>query len=453
MSSPRKRAQSVTRYATRSQSPQKVDITEAKKDMPKRQPSIHSEAFESEHIIDAGNPYSKATEGARKARTEKTAIDEKLRKYHRFLREENRHYEPGSEERYNEIRAFIANLSGSKAMLDARVYNDIKAILRAHSEKRMQQDEQEAAATTKRKSSSSSSGRSTTASTKAASRIFSPDLAYDDAIESPQTTVTTPTGSPVKRKSVTFEQQEEEEGADEYLNPDYDDDDDDADLLEFAPSLLAAAEKKAALGTADGTFPDEETEHEPSTPKAPRTTTRHAGSKRHLSDAVDLDTAHKRRRRGAHVPASTVSRAEELSSVKKAAAAGEPRGRYQRAVKRQREEGVVPSVELDDDEDRGVMGVVGEKRRSARGKAGRPRKSDTGKAGARPGSGMLMPDAIREFEAGVEDRGGVEMGEVGEGEVRFWPGDPEFLFGETKFLEALKSRQIEEDLAGGEFHG
>ncbi|KAL9578341.1 MAG: hypothetical protein Q9203_007134, partial [Teloschistes exilis] len=41
-----------------------------------------------------------------------------------------------------------------------------------------------------------------------------------------------------------------------------------------------------------------------------------------------------------------------------------------------------------------------------------------------------------------------EEEEEGEGDVKFWPGDPEFMFGETKLLEALKSRQIEEDLAG-----
>ncbi|KAL8773745.1 MAG: hypothetical protein Q9209_001513 [Squamulea sp. 1 TL-2023] len=32
-------------------------------------------------------------------------------------------------------------------------------------------------------------------------------------------------------------------------------------------------------------------------------------------------------------------------------------------------------------------------------------------------------------------------------EVKFWPGDPVFLFGETRYLTALKSRQIEKDLA------
>ncbi|KAL8785791.1 MAG: hypothetical protein Q9213_003169 [Squamulea squamosa] len=34
--------------------------------------------------------------------------------------------------------------------------------------------------------------------------------------------------------------------------------------------------------------------------------------------------------------------------------------------------------------------------------------------------------------------------------VKFWPGDPVFLFGETRYLTALKSRQIEKDLASND---
>ena len=34
-------------------------------------------------------------------------------------------------------------------------------------------------------------------------------------------------------------------------------------------------------------------------------------------------------------------------------------------------------------------------------------------------------------------------------EEEFWPGDAVFLFGETKFLEEVKSREIERDLSGG----
>ncbi|KAL8869779.1 MAG: hypothetical protein Q9174_004011 [Haloplaca sp. 1 TL-2023] len=42
----------------------------------------------------------------------------------------------------------------------------------------------------------------------------------------------------------------------------------------------------------------------------------------------------------------------------------------------------------------------------------------------------------------------------GTGEMKdeedFWPGDAVFLFGETKFMEEVKSREIESDLCGGD---
>ncbi|KAL9576566.1 MAG: hypothetical protein Q9212_006994, partial [Teloschistes hypoglaucus] len=317
MSSPRKRAQPATRYSTRSQSPQKVDTTAAKKSMPKRQPSVHSEQFESEHTTDAGDQYPKPRKSAREAHAEKILIDQKLGKYHVYLREEDQDQQPDFKDLYHEIRAFITNLASSKAMFDSRLYNDVKSMIRAYSEK-WAQDEQKEAPTTKRKSSNTSSGRSTATSTSAASRVFSPGLAHDNdnGLESPQTTITTPTDSPIKRKTVAFEEEEQEiDGG--YLYPEYDyDEDDDGDLLEFAPGLLAAAEKRAAA-LAQKEEEEDELSTPPPPPKPTRTTTRLTASKRRISDAVDLDTPDKRRKRGQHVPASTISRAAELSTVNK----------------------------------------------------------------------------------------------------------------------------------------
>ncbi|KAI4198060.1 MAG: hypothetical protein LQ350_005501 [Teloschistes chrysophthalmus] len=433
MSSPRERAQSATRYSTRSQSPQKVDTTAAKKSMRQRQPSVQSEEFESEHTIDDGEQYPKPRKSARETHAEKTLINQKLGKYHLYLREEDRHDESNFKELYNEIKEFITNLASSKAMFDSRLYNDVKSMIRAYSEVWAAEEDEEAPTATKRKSSNTSSGRSTATSAGAASRVFSPDLAYDD--ESPQTTITTPADSPIRKKTVAFEEEEEEiEGG--YLTPeyDYDDDDDDGDLLEFTPSLLAAAEKQAAaLAQEEEEEDDDELSTPPPPPKPTRSSTRRNSSKRRISDAVDLDTPHKRRKRGQHVPASTVSRAEELRSTgKKAATTAAPVKQKGRPMK-----GVVQTIELEDDDDDGIGGFVGVV--SPRKPVGRPRKFDVR---AEVGEGLLVPDEIRDFdEVGFEE--GME-----EGDVKSWPGDPEFMFGETKFLEALKSRQIEEDLAG-----
>ncbi|KAL9599146.1 MAG: hypothetical protein Q9219_004012 [cf. Caloplaca sp. 3 TL-2023] len=73
----------------------------------------------------------------------------------------------------------------------------------------------------------------------------------------------------------------------------------------------------------------------------------------------------------------------------------------------------------------------------------------------RPGSGSLIPPEIADFEADEEDipirpiTGTTEDDEENDTDTQFWPGDPVFMFGETKFLQAVKSRQIDKDLAPG----
>ncbi|KAL8933189.1 MAG: hypothetical protein Q9216_006478 [Gyalolechia sp. 2 TL-2023] len=73
------------------------------------------------------------------------------------------------------------------------------------------------------------------------------------------------------------------------------------------------------------------------------------------------------------------------------------------------------------------------------------------------GSGSLIPPEIVRFDANeekpleshiaTEEKTREAMKEDMKIETQFWPGDPVFLFGETKFLQAVKSRQIEKDLA------
>ncbi|KAL8921664.1 MAG: hypothetical protein Q9208_005593 [Pyrenodesmia sp. 3 TL-2023] len=70
----------------------------------------------------------------------------------------------------------------------------------------------------------------------------------------------------------------------------------------------------------------------------------------------------------------------------------------------------------------------------------------------RSGSGSLMPPEIADFE---EDYGEPVASAVkkarkektSNADEQFWPGDPVFMFGETRYLQALQSRQIEKDLA------
>lgn len=78
------------------------------------------------------------------------------------------------------------------------------------------------------------------------------------------------------------------------------------------------------------------------------------------------------------------------------------------------------------------------------------------------GSGSLMPPEIANFDlditkgkrkstATTEKTTNEGIKEDSKIETQFWPGDPVFMFGETKFLQAVKSRQIEKDLAPSKF--
>ncbi|KAL8755560.1 MAG: hypothetical protein Q9184_004767 [Pyrenodesmia sp. 2 TL-2023] len=67
-------------------------------------------------------------------------------------------------------------------------------------------------------------------------------------------------------------------------------------------------------------------------------------------------------------------------------------------------------------------------------------------------SGSLMPPEIADFEeddsepvASAARKPGKEK--ASNPDEQFWPGDPVFMFGETNYLQALQSRQIEKDLA------
>lgn len=70
----------------------------------------------------------------------------------------------------------------------------------------------------------------------------------------------------------------------------------------------------------------------------------------------------------------------------------------------------------------------------------------------RSGSGSLMPPEIAEFEEDETEPVASEVRKprkekASNPDKQFWPGDPVFMFGETNYLQALQSRQIEKDLA------
>ncbi|KAI4197769.1 MAG: hypothetical protein LQ346_002929 [Caloplaca aetnensis] len=85
---------------------------------------------------------------------------------------------------------------------------------------------------------------------------------------------------------------------------------------------------------------------------------------------------------------------------------------------------------------------------------GTERRSGVKETERRPrlGSGSLMPPEIAGFEEddsepvarAVEEP---RKEEISKPDEQFWPGDPVFMFGETTYLQALQSRQIEKDLA------
>ncbi len=73
----------------------------------------------------------------------------------------------------------------------------------------------------------------------------------------------------------------------------------------------------------------------------------------------------------------------------------------------------------------------------------------------RLGSGALMPPEIADFqeessEPVVRTAAAPRKENTSNPDEQFWPGDPVFMFGETTYLQALQSRQIEKDLAPSE---
>ncbi|KAL8687914.1 MAG: hypothetical protein Q9218_006043 [Villophora microphyllina] len=404
MPSPRKRTQSATSCSTRSQPPQKIDHTTAAKGiLPNRQLRANSEPFAADHPITAIKSLDpQPTKAPLITRAEENPINDQLSQYHSYLLSFRQRPDP---DHHDSIKTFITNLATSKTMFDTHLYNDITSLLH---------------------NSSTSRTTSTSSSSSRPSRVFSPDLAYEEGMDSPRTTVTMATTNDSlgkREKSVTFEEEEEVIGLEGY------DDDSDGELLEFAPALLAKAEREMrvrdeAKGEGEGVG-RVEGEGKVKGQKGGK----EKGTKRRIQDAVDLDSPQKRRKRGAVVGAATICMEEKRMSMRV------------KGISEKREKTKRKGTRVEDEVGLGIS------QSAQKHVLAQEREFDMGSP--KPGSGLLMPPEIAEFEPGTGF--GLEEGEGEEGmDEEFWPGDPEFIFGETKFLEALKNRQIEEDLAGGE---
>lgn len=340
-----------------------------------------------------------------------------------YLGFENSYNNPSFKEHYDDIKDFVNGLAGAKEMFDVRVYNEVRAMLRVHADR--MQDEAEAelvAARTTSTSTSSGSGRSTELNGR--TREFGADLAYGDGQSTPRTSVSS---HPSKGgRKVIFEEE----------NP-YED----GELLVFKPILVEAAEEnnnnRAAareagkvLITSGGTGrKGKRAAEEAADPDVPgkRTKTEKGGKKRKSPNAKKKtgkgDTTYK--------PIAEDDEEHE-EGHKQAKKAKKKTGKGDKTYK--------PTTEDDEDEE-----LEEEPRKQAQ-------KVKKNTKVIKPGSGSLIPPEIIQFGA---DEQAPWTDDEEEGNLnpdkQFWPGDPVFMFGETKYLEALKSRQIELDLAPGMF--
>ncbi|KAL8719612.1 MAG: hypothetical protein Q9181_008042, partial [Wetmoreana brouardii] len=284
---------------------------------------------------------------------------------------------------YEDAKAFIADLAGAPEVVDLRPYEEVKALLQYHAE-RLRKEEKERELAVMRDANTAS-----TESSGSAAGVFSPDLAYAGAVGegSPptMTTVSSHHSGRMKRTIGPFER-----------NPLYDSDD--GDVLVFIPPRPNGLQASK--------------------------TTKHG--KRALAQDLDSDVANKRTKGG---NGKTVAKAITEAGKKR----GSPRAKdkIDRSYK--------PKPGESDEEEDGD-----ELRFQAKGNM-------TSAHLAKPGSGSLIPPEIIDFDA-ADEQELLDFTDDGEEydlnpDEQFWPGDAVFMFGETKYLEALKSRQIDLDLA------
>ena len=234
---------------------------------------------------------------------------------------------------------------------------------------------------------------STTESSRALSyptKIFSPDVVY----ESDENAATS-----------TNDHRASEERW-EYGDPSrLDEEIEDNNPLIFSASVLDEAEKKMKMRDRD------------------RESIRRG--KRPWTESIDARYANKRmRRRGRNEPTSAEIRFFE----------GKP---------------YIPLEEQEHGEDGNSDGIEDDEEEEGEEEIGEPRPpSSRGKPNDLIGHRRRLAAEGSPTPPGIADLdGGPPQTRTSDPDTEFWPGDPVFMFGETKYLQALKSRQIEKDLA------
>ncbi|KAL9030765.1 MAG: hypothetical protein Q9196_001143 [Gyalolechia fulgens] len=379
----------------------------------------------------------------------------RLEGFRSYLRRSDPCTDPHFRSRYREIEASVADLARSRELFDVGVYNDVRSMLRVHGERML--DEEEAEAEDGERGRVMEEDREEEEGEPAG--IMEGE---DEDEERGVVTYKVPSWSTMdsgRGRAVTYKvpswsttesgrfgivgsrrggegmaarnalhHAEKEKGRDERDGL-LDEELEDANPLTFAPALLRKAEMEMG--------PPTEELHGPSNKRG----------KRPFIKTIDSQYANKRAKRaGIDGPTSAEIRFIE----------GKPYIPLE-----EHEHGDTDGVEEEEEEEESEEDEEGDE-------DGAPPRihRDEGEhnlIGDPPklGSGSLIPPEIARFDfeegkisrshAAAEKKRGADVKEDMEMVTQFWPGDPAFMFGETKFLQAVKSRQIEKDLARSKF--
>lgn len=317
------------------------------------------------------------------------SITDRLKNIRDFLIVEDPSTHPYFKDRLHEFETFMSDLASSKEMFNVNVYNDVKSMLRVHRERMLDRERDELMGPITFRVPSGSTTQSSNRDS-----VFSPNEARRRSDETDATS----------HHSGGWK-----EGARARFVNLYED----SDLLEFAPNLTAQMGKNT-----------NRLEAKPDPVKR---------GKRPITEAFgDAGPASREGRRTPRAGERGRTSAEESLFTRK-----HPRGEH--------EDGVVGKP-LHKQEERWTDE-----------KGSQSRNNNVNLLGPIPnsGSGSLIPPEIADFqdendgEPMASAKGERAKREADSEDEEFWPGDPVFMFGETNYLRALQSRQIEKDLAPG----
>ncbi|KAL8906724.1 MAG: hypothetical protein Q9207_001850 [Kuettlingeria erythrocarpa] len=353
---------------------------------PNRQPRATSE--ETELRLKRGTPITYRTPGVATTfssdRPPKLSITDQLKNIRDFLRIEDSATHPRFRERLDEFDAFVADLAGAKEMFDVDVYHAVRSMLAVAPDRMVDHEQEEAQKVYTYKVPSWSTTETASSKSSGRDRIFSPDNTRRESEETDTTS----------HHSQEWEGDDTPRKLDSYG---------DGDCLEWAHESLTQTRQDIR----------------PSTGKRP------------FGEIVGAGYTGKRAKftdGGSNVVSP--------SEMDRPWSLGERQSHpyWERAPNKTVTKGVVEEEEEEEERTDRESGVKSTERRP------------------RLGSGSLMPPEIADFE--VDDSEpvartieGPRKQKMSNPDEQFWPGDPVFMFGETTYLQALQSRQIEKDLA------